>query len=798
MPRKKGPRSRRPKEVQSKTGLESGPSARQKAPVNRGPRKSRKAGPPEVRLSTHKARCAWFRARSAWPVREAPVHALVRARMSAARGAQATMAEQWVGVGPTNIGGRITSVACDPKDANRVWVGAAGGGVWQTSDGGKSWCTNWHSQDILNIGSLALDPRNSDIIYCGTGEANLSADSYPGVGLYQSLDAGVTWHLLAGCSEASIPTRIGVLAVDPFDSSHLKLGGVGFREASASGVDMGGIYTSHDAGVTWTREEFVSSGNYWGHSIVFDPARSGLVYATVTEQGMKSGIWRSADGGVTWEHLANGLPNAASFGRTSLAMSPSDTRVLYAFAQSEDSGDSDLLLGVFRTSDGGDNWQDVSGNELHDEGQISYGNSIVVHPADPNTVLCGGVDLHVTRDGGVTWKRTTQWDADRGAAGYAHADHHALVMPPCASGVVYSGNDGGMDRSDDAGESWRNCSNGLAITMYYDLDVCRSDPRNYGGGAQDNGTLVTSTGNPGEHREILGGDGGWMVYDPDDPGHLYASFYNMGIYRFRGGQCDDVSPNVPENASVWMCYITMDPANPRTVYTGSTRVWRTLDDGDTWTPISPSLDDSAISALEVAPADSQRIYVGTENGGIFRSTDGGETWSANISSSLLPGHTITRLESSEKGGADLLYATVANFGHSHVFRSSDGGLSWEDIDKGQLPDVPHHAIVVVPDNPGTVYVGNDVGVFLSTDAGLTWSNMTLNLPNAMVVDLVYEPAGPALYAATYGRSLWKIKTAVADAAPTGPTGAETTGNAGADCQPAREPEAGLDSGGCLP
>jgi ligand-binding sensor domain-containing protein len=205
-----------------------------------------------------------------------------------------------------------------------------------------------------------------------------------------------------------------------------------------------------------------------------------------------------------------------------------------------------------------------------------------------------------------------------------------------------------------------------------------------------------------------------------------------------------------------MCFITLDPSDSNTVFTGSYRVWRTRNDGENWHVASPSLDGSSISAIEVAPADPKQVYVGTENGGFFRSIDGGDTWSPNLSSSMLPGHTITRLESHPKD-EKFVIATVANFGHSHVFRTSDGGLTWEDIDKGQLPDVPHHVAVIRGDELNKVYVGNDAGVFvLDTRVG-TWMNLTKNLPNAMVVDLVYHEKDGTLNAATYGRSIWRLK-----------------------------------------
>src|SRR5215831_5971976 len=724
------------------------------SPITPGPRKQdlkRRVSKP--RLSSHKRRSVWFRARSAWPYREAPVHSLVLERNRVKRDLPtAKDAAPWRCIGPTNIGGRMTSLVCHPENADRIWAGAAGGGVWQSDNAGVTWRTRWNKQDSLNIGALAIDPANPDVIYCGTGEANLSADSYGGVGIYKTTDGGRTWQLLARASDLRIPTRIGVIAINPFDSAHLLIAGVGADESSPREEDFGGMFVSHNGGVTWQRETFISTNNYWCHAIVFHP-KKGVIFATFTEQGAKNGIWLSEDGGEHWRQLSKDLPHSENFGRTSLAISPSDPDVIYAFAQNTLSDRSDLVLGVFRSANRGEAWKEIGRRHFGAEGQISYGNTIAVHPKHPNHVLCGGVDLHLTTDGRTTWTRATRWNTDRGSIHYAHADHHHLLMPLAHPGRVYDPNDGGLDVSDDGGLTWKNRSKGLAVTMYYDMDVAQSDGGCFGGGAQDNGTLVTTAGRSNDHHEVLDGDGGWMIYDPGDATHFYASCYNMGIYRWRNGRKRNVSPPAgqDETDSVWMVYVTMDPQDPDTVFTGSTRVWRTKNDGKKWRPVSPDLDGSTISAIEVAPADSQRIYVGTENGGFFRSVDGGNRWSANLASAALPGHTITRIDSTAKLGADFLFVTVANFGHSHVFCSRDGGKTWEDADKGQLPDVPHHAVVIRPDHPETVYVGNDAGVFVSHDSGVTWENMSRNLPNVSIVDLVLQEKGGTLSAATYGR-----------------------------------------------
>ncbi len=723
-----------------------------------GPRKKRAASPPTPRHSHHKARAAWFRSRVSWPAREPPAIKLASERKRALRTLPAApIAAAWQLAGPTNIGGRCTSLVSHPTNPDQIWIGTAGGGVWLSIDAGKTWKSKWRSKTPLEIGSLAIDPSSPTTLYSGTGEANLSADSYPGDGIYRSINSGSSWTPWARSTQTSVPRRIGVIAVDPFDSKHVMVGGVGFGRVSADN-DFGGLYVTRDGGTTWRREIFISPNNYWCHAIVFDPKSRNQILATFTGPGINSGIYRSTDGGASWTQLKAGLPSPDRIGRTSLAIAPSDSKVIYAISSAMDSGRADQVLGVFKSIDGGNTWRNVAGSHFGDEGQMSYGNAIAVHPTNPNHVICGGVDLHVSTNGGTSWRVASHWDADRGTATYAHADHHMLVMPVSKPGRIYSANDGGIDVSEDGGTNWTNRSNGLSVTMFYDIDVAQTDTRIYGGGAQDNGTLVTQSGKLDDFFELLGGDGGWMVVDPNEAGHIYASFQFGGMYRFRNGTIRKVSPpfKPQDSAGMWMVYITIDPTNSNTVYTGNQRVYRTKNDGVSWDALTPVLDGSPISAIEVA--NSKVIYIGTENGGFFRTLDGGASWSANLATGTLPGIMITRIETAPSDPREVIL-TVANFGNSHVFRSTDSGSSWTDIDGGKLPDVPHHALLIRPDAPTELYVCNDAGVYLTKDAGLTWLNATGNLPNVMVVDLVYQTATKSLIAATYGRSIWQVRLA---------------------------------------
>jgi photosystem II stability/assembly factor-like uncharacterized protein len=708
--------------------------------------------------SHHKARSGWFRARTAWPLRDPAVTTLIRER-GRARGrlAAAPITSQWQLVGPTNIGGRCTSVVCHPTNADRMWVGSAGGGVWSSSDGGARWKESWRENAPLEIGALAIDPAKPATLYCGTGEANLSADSYAGDGVYRSTNGGRTWQPWASSDVAGVPRRIGTIAVDPFDSAHVLVGGIGYGRLAAD-QDLGGLYETTDDGTTWRRMNFISAQGYWCHCVVFHPGARGTMFATFTGPGAKSGIYRSVDGGEHWTQLIEGLPPTEKIGRTTLAVAPSNPNSMWAIAADATDPDSDKVLGVFRSTDRGDTWTNVARHHFDHEGQMSYGNTIVVHPTDPNVVLCGGVDLHLTKNGGATWRVASHWDADRGTETYAHADHHALVMPLSEPGRIYSANDGGVDRSDDGGTTWSNRSSGLAVTMFYDIDCAQTSGTVFGGGAQDNGTLITTHGRADMFFELLDGDGGWMIVDPRSSTHIFATAQYGWMYRIRGRSHVNVSPPFKDEdmGGVWMVYTTFDPNKSTTVYTGNQRVYRTTNDGESWAALTSVLDGSPISAIEVAPDDSNTVYVATENGGLFRTFDFGATWSANLAGPELPGVTITRIETNPTNARDV-YITLANFGHAHVFRSTNGGSSWVDIDGGILPDVPHNALLIRPDKTTELYVCNDAGVFLTKNNGSTWTNATANLPNVMVVDLVFNMRMKQLFAATYGRSIWSLQ-----------------------------------------
>ena len=761
------------------------------------PRKSKR----HPRHTTHKPRSVWFAQRACWPYRDASP-----AQLEERMWLHPEAPPHWDCVGPFNVAGRVTALAIHPK-RNVLFAGTAAGGLWRSNDFGRTWTepsrrlylppeqrelgfggfVAWPNN---NIGALAIDPSDPDHIYGATGEANLSADCYPGAGIFHSTDGGITWFPFAACRDVSLPRRIGAIAVDPFDSSHIRLGGVTHSE-----TDAAGMFYSTDGGRTWAVER-IANRNYHCHDVVFHPSSPGILFAAVDARGMRSGIWRSLDGGASWQNLCGeergrGLPEGCWFGRTSLAISQSRPDVIFAFAANRRGG----VLGLFRSDDCGDSWRNVATRALRYELQMFYTNTVAVHPLNPEFVAVGGLDIHISEDGGRRWRRSSHWDADFGQPHHAHADHHALLILP--NGHIIDGNDGGVAVSEDHGRTWHARIDGMCTTMFYDVDVAPTNVECFGGGSQDNGTLLHHAGDPvGSFRREIPGDGAWTVYDPADEENVFSSWQDVhikrrlrkgggGWLRASDGEWKEVSPrgiSAAERKERAIAVMVIDPVRrpgKKAVWVGTHRLWKTVDAGRTWAPQSEGFDGSPITAIEIADQNSKLMFVGTTNGGIFRSVDGGNSWSANIAGSDLPARLISRIDSHMRPDTNLhrLIVTVAGTGvgkslvdrdphgalvdrgYSHVFVSHDDGLSWIDADLGMLPDLPYQAAVWETNPPYRAFVGGDAGVFALEEKNgeLEWTNITGNLPNVIVSDLVYHDATGILTAATYGRGIWRLK-----------------------------------------
>ena len=756
-------------------------------------------------------RSQWFLNRLARPADDEQAKLLGSSRQSSE-----SVEFNWAPLGPFNVAGRSTSLAVDPRNPQRVFLGSAGGGLWLTEDSGKSWVPQTDRLRSLSIGAVAFAPGNPDIAYLGTGEANLALDSYPGCGVFRSYpkeEFASGWGEIGSAGGSpSLPNRIGAIAVDPFDEDHLFIASATIVDDDSSGLYEGrrrsdGTYSWEfvtgaafqkagssaldDKRPGQSRSTLPRSGPYQCHSVIFDPTAPGMLYAAVNLRGSVSGLYVSRDSGQSWINMvAFGFPAGERLGRASLAVGKSRTRsVLWAYAAHAREG----MLGVFRS----DNrvWHSVGQEHFAGEATGSFSNCIAVHPAHPDWVVCGGKDLHRTTDNGETWQQITECDLPETDPHFAHADHHALAITP--EGWIYDANGGGLSFSRDFGKTWTRRSDGLVTSMFYKVDVAtpkarvvvgsyQMDQTTPGasvllGGLHNDGVLfhaATPDEPAGCFQRELRDEGGWVIFDPDDPAHMFATGPGAALHRHTTADgWTHVSPpdlTDDETSQAWLPIIAMDAsqdrAKPRPLLFGTTRLWKSSDDGETWRPVSVELDGSPVSAIHICPADSRRIYAGTEWGAIFCSEDGGNTWSENLGGIDLPYRYITRIASHPADALHVLLAIGPNppppvagvaFAYSHLYLSTDGGRTWRNASpNGDLPNAPHNCVAFHAD--GTPFVATDFGVYgggwSKEKKNYTyWRDLSGDLPNAFVMDLVVHSESGTLTAATYGRGLFRHK-----------------------------------------
>jgi len=713
------------------------------------------------------ARQAWFYNQRAYPLGRIPPGARLNAirelqRINAAAGArrltgQAAMTPRtsgivpnsstWTPIGPqpTNgpVSGRVTGIAIDPRSNNSVYIGAAEGGVWKTTDGGTTWTPLTDGQVSLASGAIALDPTNPDVVYVGTGEANFSGDSYYGAGILKSTDAGATWTNIVG---PFLQDHIGAIVVNTVNSQIV---------LSASDT---GIWRSSDGGQTWTQ----TLGGAIGTSLALDPGNPDSIYAALGDYygNLKNGVYHSTDGGLTWEALAGtGLP-ATSTGRIQIAMAPSQTQTLYVQIQ-DASNTGDLwgtLLGIYKSTDGGNTWTQLTAAQ-EPGSQIWYDSVIAVSPQDPNVVFAGAIGLIRSLDGGQTWDDVLPM----------HVDKHAFAFTQDGT-ELYIGTDGGMYSTTGitaASPTALSLNTTLALTQFYPgIAIHPQNPDIAIGGTQDNGTQFFA-GAP-MWTQVACGDGGYTAIDPSFPSFSYVTCENISIARtfnLNGiAQWIDAAYGIDQaDSGAFIPPFVMDPSNPQTLYFGTYRLWQSLDSAGIWYPVSADLTGKkgVLSAIAVAPSDSTTVYCGTDNGYVQVSNNiqlGGNAAWTNQSAGL-PQRSVTSI-AVDPIAAATAYVTFSGFstGSSqpgHVFMTTNGGANWTDI-SGNLPNIPVNDLVVDPDIPNTLYIGTDAGVMVTSDGGNSWLTLGDGLPNVVVLSLVLHRPSRILRAATHGRSVWDI------------------------------------------
>lgn len=733
----------------------------------------------------------------------------VMPRHSTARSSRDTAEAQalgtWSPLGPGNVGGRTRALVIDPVNPKTMFAAGVAGGVWKSVDGGLSWKALDDLMANLAVSSLALDPSNPKVLYAGTGEGYFNSDGVRGAGVFRSSDGGVTWARLAATNTADFH-YVNDLAVSTKDPRRL-------YAATRSGV-----WRSLNGGSVWTRVlDPRVTGGCLDLALRTDKAADSLIASCGTIEGA-SAVWLNlkAEKSGSWKKVLS----EAGMGRTTLAIAPSRQDVVYALAASNAGGPDDNYLyglhGVFRSNDGGRTWSArvrnsdpkrlntlLLSNTVYGFGKICfsledsfinqgwYDNVIAVDPVNPERVWAGGVDLFRSDDGGKNWGLASYWWAGPGNPSFLHADQHVLAFHPRYNGTtvktLFVGNDGGLFRTRDAlGATvtvpasvcdpaagrvrWENLNNGYAVTQFYS-GAPYPDGARYLGGTQDNGTVRGGQATGSGWETIQGGDGGYVAVDPRNTDVLYASYVYLSLAKSTDGgdsfglAIDGI--HEPLNQFLFIAPFAMDPSDPDRLWTGGYSLWRTDDGAESWSPASARLSGRApsVSALAVSPSDSNRVLAGTREGLIASTSQALSAGEGTAWSESKPRNGWVSSVTYDPADSNVAYATYSTFGGVHVWKSTDGGRTWAGLDgigdggTGKLPDLPVHVLAVDPENSRHLYLGTDLGIFVSTDGGAHWSVENTGFANVVTESLVFleGPGGSrTLFAFTHGRGAWKV------------------------------------------
>ncbi|MBB5958065.1 hypothetical protein FHS29_004673 [Saccharothrix tamanrassetensis] len=664
----------------------------------------------------------------------------------------------WQSIGPS-LGGRISDVAVDPTRPDTVYVGAASGGLWKSTDGGTTFGYAWQRDMPQSTGAVAVSGNGT--IYVGTGEGAPGSASYsfPGNGVYRSTDAGATWQHL-GLADTD---RIGRISIDPTNPDRIFVAAAG-KLYQPGGTR--GIYATTDGGVTWRQALAGANATTGGIDVSISPAEPTHVYAALWDHtrtpagraygGVGTGVHRSTDGGATWTRLAGGLPAAGpNNGRMGVAVSKSDPARLYAIAADTPGN----FAGFWTSTNRGDTWTKITNTSALSSSQSTFGwwfGRIFVDPAAARHIWVPGVPMLESTDAGGSW-------ISNGSS--FHVDQHAVAVDPRVAGRVFIGNDGGVYRSTQNGSlngTWTKSRN-LFNMQFYTVAVSQQDPTRISGGLQDNGSVRSWAG----WGEIYGGDGLANLIDPTNHQKVYACAQNGACVRStNGGNTVSAFGATTSERRGWLTPVVLDPNNPAIVYYGGNRLNRSTDSAASFTAISGDLTHgtwATISAVGVAKSDSRVIYAGTEDGRMWVTRNTGTSWQEITTG--LPTRFITRV-TVDPTDANLAYATVSGYRNgsslAHVFRTTNGGSTWQDI-SGNLPDAPVNEIALDPQNRSILYVGSDVGAFGSTNAGANWSPLGTDLPVVPVTDIATSVSSgqTVLTAATYGLGIYQLRPSTA-------------------------------------
>jgi hypothetical protein len=726
----------------------------------------------------------------------------------------------WRFIGPTNVSGRVVDVAIPAPRGEHytLYVATATGGLWRSRNEGTTFEPLFEDGPTGSIGALALDPANSERLWMGTGEANIFRSSMAGTGIYLSEDGGTTFTH-KGLEDTHTIARVCVHPTDP-NTVYVAASGHEWTDNPERGV-----YRTRDGGDSWKLVLFVDAGT-GAIDLALDPQDPNRIYAATWERRRErwndprtypttkgNGVWRSEDGGDSWVPINEGLPLPEHRGRIGLATTPSLAGSLYAFVDNyelveleedeergeedeegeegeEEAGGTDSYgrekqreikgATLYRSLDHGSTWNRASEEDRYMRGlSATYGwvfGQVRADPVDADKVYLMGLGLNVSEDGGKTFRSL------RGM----HGDHHALWIDPANTDYLVNGNDGGLAISYDGGKHWRTSTNNLPAVQFYNLGVDMAEPFHMYGSIQDHGSRVGTAssgqrrrwrgggGSESEWASASGGEASFHAVDPTDSNVLYSAGFYGSIQRtdLETGERSSLQPKAgegePELRGQWLAPFLLSPHNPRVVYHGMNRLYRSMHMGEDFEAISPDLTGNdpdqlgdipfqTITAISESPFVFGEIYVGTDDGHLHVTHDSGAQWEERTAG-MAQERWISRVVASAHQEG-VIYAAQNgkrwdDFG-TYLWRSPDRGLTWNNIGAG-IPCGPINVIHEDPKVSGLLYVGTDLGVYVSQDDGQTWDVLGGGLPNTFVHDLVVHPREGVLLAATHGRGVWQV------------------------------------------
>ena len=681
---------------------------------------------------------------------------------------------RWRLVGPFR-GGRAVTATGVPGHPERFYFGAVGGGVWRTDNAGRTWESVFDGEPVASIGAVAVAPSNSDVLYVGSGEADMRSDISYGNGVYKSTDGGKTWAHL-GLADTR---QIARILVDPKDPDVVFVAALG--HAYGPNVERG-VFRSKDGGRTWAKVLY-RDADTGAIDLDFQPGNARTILAALWQtrrppwnvyppsNGPGSSLWRSVDGGDTWKQVTAGLPSEKP-GRIRIAFAPSAANRVYAVADAKQGG-------LFVSDDAGLTFRRAS-SDPRIWGRGWYFAGVTVDPKDPDVVYACNTAIYRSADGGKTF---VPW---KGAPG--GDDYHRLWIDPSDSRRMAVASDQGTVVTVDGGRTWSSWYNQPTAQMYH---VATDDRFPYWiyGAQQDTGAAAvpsrtdTRSITPRDWKPIAaGGENGYIVPDPADPDVIWGGAVERFHWKTLQQQNVDPTLAVPgEYRGEWTLPLAISAKGPKTLYFGNQFLWKTTDDGRHWTKASPDLtradagvppnldpvtaDDSEVKgprrsviyAIAPSPLEAGRIWCGTDDGLVWLTKDDGAHWENVTPKALTPWSKVGILEASHFD-ANAAYAAVDRHRlddiDAHVYRTRDGGRSWTAIVKG----IPAGSYVnVVREDPvrrGLLYAGTETGVFVSFDDGENWQPLQLNLPNCSIRDL--DARHGDLVVATHGRSFWVL------------------------------------------